>query len=135
MNLLFHHIGVATRSIEQSAKWWQARGYALSRTWFAPRKNVSVAFLEHVAAPCIELVQPGEGGASPVNNILKKCGVSAYHFCYETNDMDGEIKQLEADGFRLIVEPVPAVAFDGRRVCFLYSIDNGLIELVESKPQ
>jgi hypothetical protein len=33
--------------------------------------------------------------------------------------------------FLLVVKPVEAVAFNYRRVCFLYHKDTGLIELLE----
>ena len=128
--MTFHHVGIAVRSIEDSAKWYQAEGYTLSETILDLIQNVSVAFLERADSPCLELVQPVDS-ASPVNNILKKVGVSAYHFCYEVADIQQKIKELEQQDFRLMVEPVPAIAFQNRRICFLYHIDNGLIELLE----
>jgi len=128
--MTFHHIGIAVRSIEDSAKWYQAEGYTLSETILDPIQNVSVAFLERADSPRLELVQPVDS-ASPVNNILKKVGVSAYHSCYEVADIQQKIEELEQQDFRLMVEPVPAVAFQNRRICFLYHIDNGLIELLE----
>ena len=128
--MTFHHVGIAVRSIEDSAKWYQAEGYTLSETILDPIQNVSVAFLERADSPRLELVQPVDS-ASPVNNILKKVGVSAYHSCYEVADIQQKIEELEQQDFRLIVEPVPAVAFQNRRICFLYHIDNGLIELLE----
>jgi hypothetical protein len=128
--MTFHHVGIAVRSIEDSAKWYQAEGYTLSETILDPIQNVSVAFLERADSPRLELVQPVDS-ASPVNNILKKVGVSAYHSCYEVADIQQKIEELELQDFRLMVEPVPAVAFQNRRICFLYHIDNGLIELLE----
>jgi len=128
--MTFHHVGIAVRSIDESAKWYQSEGYTLSETFFDPIQNVSVAFLERADSPRLELVQP-ENAASPVNNILKKVGVSAYHFCYEVPDIQQKIAELEVLDFRLMVDPVPAVAFGNRRICFLYHIDNGLIELLE----
>ncbi len=68
---------------------------------------------------------------SPVYNILKKVGVSAYHFCYEVDNLQNSIEELEAKDFRLLVEPVGAIAFDNRKICFLYHLDAGLIELLE----
>ena len=35
-------------------------------------------------------------------------------------------------GFGLIMDPIPAVAFDNRRVTFLWSSLAGLVELLES---
>jgi methylmalonyl-CoA/ethylmalonyl-CoA epimerase len=66
-----------------------------------------------------------------ISNILKKVGVSAYHICYETNRLQETIEEMEKQDFRVLVEPVEAIAFDNRKICFLYHVDIGLIELLE----
>ena len=38
---------------------------------------------------------------------------------------------MKEHGFSVIMNPVPAVAFDNRRVAFLWSVLTGLVELVE----
>ena len=126
----FHHVGVAVQSIDESANWYVSMGYHLTETIEDPIQNVRIAFLSRDDSPLLELVQPVDK-TSPVCNILKKVGVSAYHFCYETVDLQKKIEDLENQDFKLIVEPVEAVAFNRRKICFLYHINNGLIELLE----
>jgi methylmalonyl-CoA/ethylmalonyl-CoA epimerase len=94
-------------------------------------QNVRIAFLEKAGNPLLELVQPMDK-TSPVCGTLRKVGVSAYHFCYETNDMQKCIETLEQQRFKVIVNPVEAIAFANRKISFLYHIDVGLIELLEA---
>jgi len=126
----FHHVGVAVNSIEETAKCYVNMGYSLSETFEDPIQNVRIAFLKREGSPLLELVEPVDK-TSPVYNILKKIGVSAYHFCYEINNLQESIENFEKRDFRLLIEPVPAVAFNNRRICFLYHLDIGLIELLE----
>ena len=126
----FHHVGIAVQSIEETAKWYVAAGYCLTATVEDAIQNVRIAFLKRNDSPLLELVEPADK-TSPVCNILKKAGVSAYHFCYETNNMQETIEDLEKQDFKLLVEPVKAIAFNNRKISFLYHINIGLIELLE----
>ena len=125
-----YHIAIAVNSISDTAKWYTSMGYTLSEIIEDPIQNVQVAFLDMLGGILIELVQPVDK-TSPVCNILQKTGVSPYHFCYEVNDMRKTVEELEKQDFKILVEPVEAIAFDNRKICFLYHIDTGLIELLE----
>jgi methylmalonyl-CoA/ethylmalonyl-CoA epimerase len=126
----FHHVGIAVKSIENTAAQYTAAGWSLTGTVHDPIQGVRIAFLERSGFPRLELVA-GAGEASPVNNILKKNGVAPYHFCYETADLEAAIAELERREYRALGSPVPAVAFGGRRICFLWHADTGLIELLQ----
>ena len=128
--MVFHHVGIAVHSIEETAKWYVGMGYSLTDTVEDPVQNVRIAFLKRDDSPLLELVQPVDK-TSPVCNILKKVGVSAYHFCYETADIQKTIEDLEKQEFRVLVEPVAAIAFEHRKISFLYHLQMGLIELLE----
>ena len=123
-------MGVAVHSIDETAKWYVGMGYRLTETFEDSVQNVRVAFLKRDDSPLLELVQPVDK-ISPVSNILKKMGVSAYHFCYETTDLQKTIEDLERQDFRVLVEPVKAIAFNNRKISFLYHLEVGLIELLE----
>jgi len=129
-NAIFHHVGVAVESIERTGSLFVEAGYKMTVVIFDPKQNVNISFLEKDGSPLLELVEPVDEH-SPVRNILNKTGVSAYHFCYEVENLDDSIAQLRRKKFMLIVKPVEAVAFNGRRICFLYNKDAGLIELLE----
>ena len=49
----------------------------------------------------------------------------------EIIDFLGTIEELKTQGFRVIIEPAKAVAFDGKRVVFMMNLGMGLMEIVE----
>ena len=130
IDAIFHHIGVATADIAKTAEAYLAAGYEMSDVAHDSMQNVNIAFLYKPGCPLLELVEPADE-ASPVRNIIKKVGVTAYHFCYEAINLDESIAQLRQKKFVLFLKPVGSVAFGGRRICFLYHKDVGLIELLE----
>jgi len=93
VNVELHHIGIAVTNIDATAKFYCTMGYVLTETIEDKIQNVYIAFLENERGR-LELVQLVDK-TSPVCNILKKIGVSAYHFCYETNDFYSTIMKLE----------------------------------------
>lgn len=126
----FHHIGIATNNIDESVKKYNAFGYIKSTEIYHDEiQNVYITFMEKPNAPRIELVAPVDLN-SPVLNILKKNGTSPYHTCYEVSDIVDEVEKLKKIKFVLVSKIVPAIAFENRLVCFLYSKDAGLIELL-----
>jgi methylmalonyl-CoA/ethylmalonyl-CoA epimerase len=131
-NTRFHHIGVATDDIKKTAQTYLGLGYSQTDAVFDPIQNVNIAFLEKEGSPLIELVEPVDE-TSPVCNVLKKVGVSAYHFCYEVDDIQLAINDLTsgANKYILLAKPIPAIALSNRKICFLYNKNTGLIELVE----
>lgn len=128
--MTFHHIGVATLNIEASSLAYALLGYQVGLSIYDPKQKVNLCFLEKENAPTIELVSPTEE-ASPVNNILKKNGTTPYHTCFEVEDIENQILVLKKSKFMVVVKPIEAIAFDNRRVAFLFNKDAGLIELLE----
>ncbi len=92
-------------------------------------QNVRLCFLQRVGDPLIELVAP-VGQSSPVAGILNKVRTSPYHTCYEVTDIVATQATLRESGLFPVGRIVPAVAFDGRLVCFMYSPYAGLVELL-----
>ena len=131
INFKIHHIGLATRSIDKSIVDFEKLGYSKSDLFVDETQKVKIVFLNKDQEVMIELVEPISTD-SPILNILSKTGTSAYHFCYLVHDIEIAIEHLKNFNYRLIVMPVCATAFSGKRVCFLYSINTGLIELLEN---
>ena len=126
-----HHYGLATKSIEKSIKAFLTLGYeTCSEIIFDPIQGVNLLFLKNENDHLIELVEPAQD-ENPVSKILAKSGSSLYHICYEIEDFDLKIEELKKQRFVQVIPPTPAVAFDGRRICFLYNPTLGLIELLE----
>lgn len=126
----FHHIGVAVKSIEQTASVYVLGGYKKSSIIYDPHQNVSICWLTKEGMPTIELLQPVDG-KSPVNKILEKNGVTPYHVCYVVENIEQSIIGMKKLKYVVVSKPVEAVAINGSKVSFLFNKNVGLVELVE----
>lgn len=129
--LLFHHIGVATKDINATATVYEQGGYNRSATIFDPIQNVNICWLTKGGSPTIELLAPVDE-KSPVNKTIEKNGVSPYHCCYVVDNINNAVDELKKQRYVMVSKPAEAVAFKGCRVCFLFNKNVGLIELVEA---
>jgi len=115
-----HHVGVAVRSIQESAP-----GLAEVED---PVQKVAVGFLE-MHGTVLELIEP-RGDDSPVRRSLD-AGERLVHLCYEVDNLEASMAEARSRGFHTLRSPVPAPAFDGRRIAWLFHRVFGLFELVE----
>lgn len=92
-------------------------------------QQVRVAFVDAGNGVAIEFIEPA-GENSPVTHALRR-GVSLHHICYEVQDIEQAVAQAHAAGALVVCEPVPARAFEGRRIAFIYPPVGDLIEFVE----
>ena len=133
MDLRFKHMGVAVPDLAKAVPVYRDLfGCELTSGPFDdPIQKVSVCFLGPTASfPVqIELVAP-LNEESPVRKILAKGG-GAYHLCYATADLDRTLAELAVKGCVTVSAPVPAVAFSGRRIAWLFTPTRQLLELVE----
>lgn len=130
--MTFHHIGIACNDLRQSSQFYIAQGYVKTESLYDPIQNVNICFLDHPnkANPRIKLISP-ENETSPVNKHLQKNGVSPYHICYAVDNIKETILDLKKQKFIIVSKPQAAVAMNNKMVCFLFSKNTGLIELVE----
>jgi len=130
------HVGVAVPSLGPTTELLSALfGYkVVSGPFDDPIQKVSVNFLaqsgEDVAE--IELIAPLSED-SPITSMLAKGGGAAYHLCFETSNMDQAIVHAKKNGCILLGNPVPATAFQGRRIAWIYTRSRQLFELVEAE--
>ena len=131
------HVGVAVPSIEAATDSLSALfGYrVVSGPFDDPIQKVRVNFLTQSESDVveIELITP-LAPDSPVQTMLKKGSGGAYHFCFETSDIDAALRHAVANGCIIVSQPVPAVAFEGRRIAWFYTPARQLFELVEAAP-
>lgn len=132
-----HHVGVAVADIEKALPHYRSiLGLKLlDGPYDDPIQRVRVCFLGtgDSADAVIELIAPiptEASEASPIHLYLKK-DLGAYHICYEVADIDRAIADMRTKGCLVVSAPVPAVAFEGRRIAWLYLPTRQLIELVE----
>ncbi len=125
----FHHIGVACRSFLSEQPRFEALGYRQEGAdAFDPIQNVQVRFLVG-GGPRVELVC-GDGHQGPLAAWLKS-GAKMYHLAYVVDRMPEAVAFLSGQGAKLIVPPVPAAAFDGRKIAFVMLPNMLLVELIE----
>jgi methylmalonyl-CoA/ethylmalonyl-CoA epimerase len=132
------HVGVAVPALGPTTEMLSTLfGYqVVSGPFDDPIQKVTVNFLaksdKDVAE--IELIAPLSDD-SPIRSMLAKDGGGAYHLCLETSDMEGALAHVKKNGCLVVSSPVPAVAFGGRRIAWIYTRSRQLFELVEAKLQ
>lgn len=129
-----HHTGYITGNIEETAKAFEALGYAQQPIFDDTIQKCFISFLKRVDnEPMIELVQPYEDNKT-MQKMLTKRGVSPYHMCYEVEDVQAIFDKLsETDGWLPMFAPVEAVAFDNRKITYFMNAETGFVEFVSEK--
>lgn len=125
----FHHIGYATASIDQEYRFFERLGYRADGDAFAdPVQGVAGRFLIG-AGPRIELLEnlPGSRTLTP----WLEAGVRMYHFGYWVDDIEDALQWAKSQRGKVSVQPVPAVAFGGRRICFAIFRTRMMLEFIE----
>jgi methylmalonyl-CoA epimerase len=128
------HIGVATRSIEESLKFWRdSLGLEVKHTETVEEQGVHIAMLP-VGEPRVELLEPTDE-SSPVAKFLEKRGPGLHHVAVRVTDIRASLARLKREGTRLIDEE-PRVGVSGCLVAFIHPSASGgvLLELVEHAP-
>lgn len=125
------HIGYAVRDISKAKKNFELLGFSFETIIDDVERNVRILF-GYNQAYRIELISPLEKKrVSPVDKYLSNTLGTPYHICYHSDDFDNDIENLVKQGFKVIIEPSPAVAFGEKRVVFMMSLGFGLMEIVE----
>lgn len=127
-----HHIAYVCENIEQKAEEFRRLlGYKIeSSPVIDENQNVRISFLVHKDGSRLELLEP-YGPKSPVRKFLEKGG-GLYHLCFEVDDLEVTLRQITSNNQAYIVkQPTAAPAIEARRVAFVVTAGNDLIEFVE----
>ncbi len=129
MNL--HHIGIVVDSVERhQLRYAKYLGLTpLGPAVMDPIQRVRIQFLSDGRGTPLELIEP-VGENSTVSRFLAKGG-GLHHVCYEVDDIDATLVSAERERAICVCRPVPAVALELRRVCFVVYPDLGLVEFLE----
>ncbi len=131
-----HHIGYFVNDIEKAREDFKKIGYVeKSRCIFDEIRKIFIQFMrfgETGGGTIIEMISPGEG-CKLFSEKFRAQGSRPYHICYECENLEEKIRELQSENFLLIREPQPAPAIGNRRVAFMYGENVGQIELLELK--
>ncbi len=126
--LRFHHVGVACLDIAQEAARLAPLGYVVEGSPFVdPVQGIRGLFVSG-QAPRLELLEPLAPGG--VLQPWLDSETKLYHLAYETPDLGASLARLRAARAKLVVAPVPAVAFGGRQIAFVMLPNRLLVELI-----
>ncbi len=128
----FHHLGIATTSLARDVSAYALLGYRPEGQEFEDdRQGVRGLFLVDASGPRLELLEPLPGSQT-LSPLLER-GVKCYHHAYEVQALEPAIRELRTARARSVRAPLPAVAFQGRRIAFLMLPNGWMVELIESR--
>lgn len=126
-----NHVGLAVPDIEAFLRKTAPLygGFRRGPMIVNERQKVRELFMTD-GATTVELLEPlGEG--SPLQAFLgRNPGGGPIHLALEVADLDAAIARVTAAGGRLVAAPVPDVAFNERRIAFVY-LGGQVTELIE----
>ena len=125
----FHHIGYACRSIRAERQSFEAWGFALEGDPFVDvTQGIAGCFMVG-AGPRIELLEnlPERSTLTP----WLDAGIKMYHLAYEVSDLEMITEWVRRHRGRVVIPPVPATAFAGRRVSFAMMRNGPMLEFIE----
>src|SRR5262245_30818363 len=126
-----HHVGIVVEGVGSAERYALREGLEKCGEIFEdPLQKVKLQFWRVPGDEVlIELIEPA-GADSPAYRALQKGG-GFNHLCYEVDDLDASVALALRQGAVQTREALPAIAFGGRRVAFVYSRLLGLIEFLE----
>ena len=125
----FHHIGYLVNNFNSAIKNFKKCNYKKKKSIIIDSNlKVKIQFLVN-GNNLIELVKPHKNNIGLLSLLKKKN--YAYHFAYKVKNLDKTLVRLKKN-FKIIVNPVPAKAFNGKKVAFLKMKNDFIIELIQS---
>lgn len=126
----FHHLGYACSAIALERSAFALLGYQQEGDDFSdPVQGVRGCFLQG-PGPRVELLENIEGSRTLTPWL--DAGTKLYHMAYEVEtSLEDALRWVQRERARVVVPPVPAVAFGGRYICFVMFRHGLLIELIE----
>lgn len=127
------HIGIAVKSLAVSIPLFEKLlNSSCYKTERVESENVETAFLK-TGDTKIELLESTTDDGV-IKRFIEKKGEGIHHIAFEVEDIEGEIKRLQAEGF-VVLNETPKNGADNKMACFLHPRDtNGvLIELCMEK--
>jgi len=128
-----HHLAVVVADIKRSAEFYKKllNITPVTKIIHDQQQKVHIQFL---AGPVLgnlqlELLAP-DSDDSPVASALKKGG-GPNHLCFEVADLDEALEFARRQGSRIISEPVEASALANRKIAFVFTPDQQIVEFLQ----
>jgi len=126
------HIGIAVKSIDEAAKFYEKLGLKVSGVEIVESQKVKVAFIEigQTRLELLEAIDP----ESPIAKFIEKKGEGVQHIALAVDDLPQALANAEAQDITLIdKEPRPGA--HGADIAFLHpkSSCGVLIELCKDR--
>ena len=133
--LKVEHIGIAVKDLAQSMPLFEKLlNTSCYKTEVVASEQVTTAFFRQ-GDNKIELLESTDPNGV-IARFIEKKGEGIHHIAFEVEDIEAEMKRLQAEGFTLLNE-TPKPGADNKLVCFLHpkGTNGVLIELcMERKP-
>ena len=126
------HIGIAVKDLAASNELFASLlGRAHYKIEAVESEGVSTSFFM-AGESKIELLEASRAD-SPIAKFIEKRGEGIHHLAFEVEDIEAEMKRLQAEGYRLLNEK-PKRGADNKLICFLHpkSSNGVLVELCQS---
>ena len=127
------HLGIAVKELAVSIPLFeQLLNTPCYKTEEVASEGVSTAFFQ-TGDSKIELLE-ATSETSPISKFIAKKGEGIHHVAFEVENIEAEMKRLQALGFELLNEK-PKNGADNKLVCFLHpkSTNGVLVELCQEK--
>ncbi len=125
------HLGIAVKELAKSIPLFeQLLNTPCYKTEEVASEGVNTAFFQ-VGDSKVELLEASKPD-SPIAKFLDKKGEGIHHIAFDVENIEAEMKRLQALGFELLNE-TPKRGADNKLVCFLHpkSTNGVLIELCQ----
>jgi methylmalonyl-CoA/ethylmalonyl-CoA epimerase len=127
----FHHFGLACTDISLMAQEYMRFGYRTEGQEFIDETQQIRGLFIVGGGPRLELLQAHHN--STVLAPWLSSGPRIYHQAFQVDDIDDAMREFTSAKARILVEPVPAIAFGGRRICFVMTRALSLVELISNQ--
>lgn len=126
-----NHVAIAVTNLDEACHIYkQVLGAELTPAQILPEHGVKVVFIK-LPNTKIELLEPLDDTSPIAAFLAKNPSGGMHHICYEVDDINEAVKQLTAEGARILGDGKPKIGAHGKPVIFLHPKDfiGTLIEL------
>ena len=128
-----NHIGIAVKSLDEHIPFYKdVLKMEFAGTEEVAEQKVKVAMFK-IGEAKIELLEP-TSDESPIAKFIEKKGEGIHHIAYQTDDIEGEIENIQDNDLRMI-DKTPRMGAHDTKIAFIHPKSSGrvLTELTEVK--